>query len=106
MSFHFCNNINLPKSASGAGMSNVAYGLACQELERGDSSIRSFVSVQSSLVMYPIYKYGTSYQKNKWLKDLTTTTRRKSGRVCDLKDDPTFESVEEINRVFMEEINS
>ena len=63
--------INLPKTAEGSGMSSIAYGLACQELERGDSSIRSFVSVQSSLVMYPIYKYGTSYQKKKWLKDLS-----------------------------------
>ncbi len=42
-----------------AGMSNVAYGLVCQELERGDSGIRSFASVQGSLVMYPIHAHGT-----------------------------------------------
>src|SRR5437773_1014390 len=50
-----------------AGMSNVAYGLVTQELERGDSGIRSFVSVQSALVMYPIYAYGSDAQKDKWL---------------------------------------
>src|SRR5438876_4936803 len=50
-----------------AGMSNVAYGLMTQELERGDSGLRSFVSVQGALVMYPIYAYGSDAQKNKWL---------------------------------------
>jgi glutaryl-CoA dehydrogenase len=50
-----------------AGMSNVMYGLACQELERGDSGLRSFVSVQGSLCMFPIYKYGSEEQKQKWL---------------------------------------
>ena len=50
-----------------AGMSNVAYGLMTQELERGDSGIRSFVSVQSALVMYPIYTFGSDVQKDKWL---------------------------------------
>src|ERR1700736_5539956 len=50
-----------------AGMSNVAYGLMTQELERGDSGLRSFVSVQSALVMYPIYAYGNEAQKDKWL---------------------------------------
>ena len=50
-----------------AGMSNIAYGLACQELERGDSAIRSFVSVQGSLAMFPIWKFGTEEQKNKYL---------------------------------------
>lgn len=53
-----------------AGMSNVAYGLMTQELERGDSGLRSFVSVQGSLVMYPIYSYGSEEQKNKWLPRL------------------------------------
>jgi glutaryl-CoA dehydrogenase len=48
-------------------MSNVAYGLVTQELERGDSGLRSFVSVQSALVMYPIYSYGSPEQKDKWL---------------------------------------
>src|ERR1700732_2454082 len=50
-----------------AGMSNVEYGLVMQELERGDSGLRSFVSVQSALVMYPIHTYGSPEQKEKWL---------------------------------------
>lgn len=50
-----------------AGMSNVEYGLVTQEMERGDSGIRSFVSVQSALVMYPIYTFGSDDQKNEWL---------------------------------------
>ena len=50
-----------------AGMSNVEYGLVMQELERGDSGVRSFASVQSALVMYPIYTYGSDAQKQKWL---------------------------------------
>src|SRR5271157_5140259 len=50
-----------------AGISNVEYGLVTQELERGDSGLRSFVSVQSALVMYPIYAYGSDKQKEKWL---------------------------------------
>ena len=52
------------------GMSNVVYGLACQELERGDSGLRSFVSVQNSLVMYPIDTFGTDGQKARWLPAL------------------------------------
>ena len=55
-----------------AGMSNVAYGLACQELERGDSAIRSFVSVQGSLAMFPIWKFGTEEQKNKYLPGMAS----------------------------------
>ena len=50
-----------------AGLSNVAYGLVCQELERGDSGLRSFVSVQGSLCMWPIHAYGSEEQKRKWL---------------------------------------
>ena len=50
-----------------AGMNAVSYGLICQELERGDSGLRSFVSVQSSLCMYPIYTYGSDEQKNRYL---------------------------------------
>jgi glutaryl-CoA dehydrogenase len=50
-----------------AGLNAVSYGLICQELERGDSAIRSFVSVQSSLCMYPIYTYGSDAQKERWL---------------------------------------
>lgn len=50
-----------------AGLNSVSYGLICQELERGDSGLRSFVSVQSSLVMFPIYAYGSEQQKQRWL---------------------------------------
>ena len=50
-----------------AGLSNVMYGLACQELERGDSGLRSFVSVQGSLCMFPIHRYGSDEQKQRWL---------------------------------------
>jgi len=53
-----------------AGMSNVEYGLVMQELERGDSGLRSFASVQSALVMYPIYAFGSDEQKNTWLPAL------------------------------------
>jgi glutaryl-CoA dehydrogenase len=53
-----------------AGMSNVEYGLVMQELERGDSGLRSFASVQGALVMYPIWAYGTEEQKQKWLPRL------------------------------------
>jgi glutaryl-CoA dehydrogenase len=55
-----------------AGMSNVEYGLVTQELERGDSGLRSFVSVQSALVMYPIYTFGSDEQKNSWLPALAS----------------------------------
>src|ERR1700691_1791936 len=55
-----------------AGMSNVEYGLVTQELERGDSGLRSFVSVQSALVMYPIYTFGSDAQKDKWLPALAS----------------------------------
>ncbi len=50
-----------------AGLNSICYGLICQELERGDSGLRSFVSVQSSLVMYPIYAFGSEEQKQRWL---------------------------------------
>lgn len=53
-----------------AGMSNVEYGLVMQELERGDSGVRSFASVQGALVMYPIYTYGSEEQKQRWLPKL------------------------------------
>ena len=59
--------INLPKEEGCGGMNNIIYGLVCQETERGDSGIRSFISVQSSLVMYPIHAYGSDSQKKKWL---------------------------------------
>ncbi len=60
----------LPAKYGCAGLSNVAYGLINQELERGDSGVRSFSSVQSSLVMYPIYAYGSEKQKDYWLPKL------------------------------------
>jgi len=53
-----------------AGLNAVSYGLICQELERCDSGIRSFVSVQSSLCMYPIYAYGSEEQRERWLPDM------------------------------------
>jgi len=59
--------INLPKEEGCGGMNNIIYGLVCQEIERGDSGFRSFISVQSSLVMYPIHAYGSDSQKKKWL---------------------------------------
>ena len=55
-----------------AGMNSVSYGLICQELERGDSGIRSFVSVQSSLVMYPIHAYGSEAQRENYLPRMAT----------------------------------
>src|SRR6202171_1302334 len=53
-----------------AGMSNVEYGLVMEEIERGDSGLRSFVSVQSALVMYPILTFGSEEQKQRWLPKL------------------------------------
>jgi glutaryl-CoA dehydrogenase len=58
---------NLPEEYGCAGMNNVAYGLVMQELERGDSGVRSFVSVQGALVMYPIFAFGSEEQKRRWL---------------------------------------
>ena len=55
------------KGYGAAGMSNVMYGLACEELERGDSGLRSFVSVQGSLCMFPIHRFGSEEQKQRWL---------------------------------------
>lgn len=60
----------LPEQYGCAGLNNVAYGLMMQELERGDSGVRSFASVQSALVMYPIYAYGSEEQKNYYLPKL------------------------------------
>ncbi len=57
----------IPSKYGGADMDQISYGLIMQELERGDSSIRSMASVQSSLVMYPIYKFGTEEQRQKYL---------------------------------------
>ena len=66
---------NLPEEFGCAGLNNVAYGLIMQELERGDSGVRSFASVQGALVMYPIYEFGSDEQKRRWLPELA------SGRV-------------------------
>ena len=64
----------LPEESGGAGVSNVAYGLILHELERGDSGLRSFASVQGALVMYPIHAYGSEEQKAKWLNGLGAGT--------------------------------
>ena len=63
---------NLPEEYGCAGLNNVAYGLIMQELERGDSGIRSFASVQGALVMYPIYSFGSEEQKKHWLPRLAS----------------------------------
>jgi len=65
----------LPEESGGAGVSNVAYGLILHELERGDSGLRSFASVQGALVMYPIHAYGSDEQKAKWLPELGAGTK-------------------------------
>jgi glutaryl-CoA dehydrogenase len=65
---------NLPEEYGCAGLNNVAYGLIMQELERGDSGIRSFASVQGALVMYPIYAFGSDEQKKHWLPRLASGT--------------------------------
>lgn len=62
----------IPEEYGGAGLNSVAYGLICQELERGDSGLRSFVSVQGSLVMFPIFAYGSEDQKREWLPRLAS----------------------------------
>jgi glutaryl-CoA dehydrogenase len=63
---------NLPEAYGCAGLNNVAYGLIMQELERGDSGVRSFASVQGALVMYPIYAFGTEAHRTEWLPKLAT----------------------------------
>lgn len=64
----------LPEEYGCAGLGAVAYGLMLQELERGDSAVRSFASVQSSLVMYPIFTFGSEEQKKRWLPSLAKGT--------------------------------
>jgi len=63
---------NLPEEYGCAGLNNVAYGLIMQELERGDSGLRSFVSVQGALVMYPIFAFGSEEHRREWLPKLAT----------------------------------
>jgi len=65
---------SLPEESGGSDVSNVAYGLILHELERGDSGLRSFASVQGALVMYPIHAYGSDEQKSKWLPGLGAGT--------------------------------
>ena len=65
----------LPQKYGCAELNYISYGLITQELERGDSGIRSFVSVQSSLVMYPIFRFGSEEQKDKWLPQLANGTK-------------------------------
>ena len=62
----------IPEEYGGAGLDQIAYGLIMQEIERGDSGVRSTASVQSSLVMYPIYKYGSEEQRKKYLPKLAS----------------------------------
>ena len=62
----------IPAEYGGAGLDQISYGLIMQEIERGDSGVRSTASVQSSLVMYPIWKYGTEEQRKKYLPKLAT----------------------------------
>ena len=62
----------IPENYGGAGLDNISYGLIMQEIERGDSGVRSTASVQSSLVMYPIWAYGSEEQKQKYLPKLAT----------------------------------
>ena len=66
---------SLPEESGGSGVSNVAYGLILHELERGDSGLRSFASVQGALVMYPIHAYGSEEQKSRWLPGLGAGTK-------------------------------
>src|SRR2546429_9794234 len=63
---------NLPEEYGCAGLNNVAYGLIMQELERGDSGVRSFASVQGALVMYPIHAFGSEEQKRRWLPKMAS----------------------------------
>jgi glutaryl-CoA dehydrogenase len=63
---------NLPEEYGCAGLNNVAYGLIMQELERGDSGVRSFASVQGALAMYPIFAFGSEAQKKHWLPKMAT----------------------------------
>jgi glutaryl-CoA dehydrogenase len=62
----------IPEAYGGAGLDQISYGLIMQEIERGDSGVRSTASVQSSLVMYPIWKYGNEEQRNKYLPKLAS----------------------------------
>src|SRR5438034_6515550 len=79
---------NLPEEYGCAGLNNVSYGLIMQELERGDSGVRSFASVQGALAMYPIYAFGSDQQKRRWLpkrsEEHTSELQSHSDLVCRL----------------------
>ncbi|MDF1797682.1 MAG: acyl-CoA dehydrogenase family protein, partial [Planctomycetota bacterium] len=64
--------VTFPEEYGCANMNGTTYGLICQELERGDSGLRSFVSVQGSLVMYPIFTFGTEEHRKEWLPQLAS----------------------------------
>ncbi len=67
-----CFGPTIPEEYGGGGLDYTSYGLMMQELERGDSGVRSTASVQGSLVMYPIYAYGNEAQRKKYLPKLAT----------------------------------
>jgi len=67
-----CFGSQIPEQYGGGGLDYISYGLAMQELERGDSGVRSTASVQGSLVMYPIFKFGSEEQKMKYLPKLAS----------------------------------
>ncbi len=67
-----CFGPTIPQEYGGAGLDYISYGIMMQEIERGDSGIRSMVSVQGSLVMFPIYKFGSEEQRRKYLPKLAT----------------------------------
>jgi glutaryl-CoA dehydrogenase len=67
-----CFGPTVPQQYGGGGLDYISYGLMMQELERGDSGVRSTASVQGSLVMYPIYAYGNEEQRNKYLPKLAS----------------------------------
>ncbi len=75
MGAHGYFGANLPEEYGCAGLNNVMYGLIMQELERGDSGIRSFASVQGALVMYPIFAFGSEEQKAHWLPPMAKGTK-------------------------------
>ena len=77
---------NLPEEYGCAGLNNVAYGLIMQELERGDSGVRSFASVQGALAMYPIYAFGSEEQKKHYLPKMAT---RRDHRLLRARPSPT-----------------
>ena len=72
---------NLPEEYGCAGLNNVAYGLIMHELERGDSGVRSFASVQGALVMYPIYAFGSEEQKEHYLPKMAQRRNHRMLRI-------------------------